>query len=172
MSSLRTEKLQKKHATAFTEFFDGLDRRTTQDYTHFGYVPNGHKATSSVFKDLRHKKLAGYLLFHDLKVVGFGHLDFFPKREKGHVVKLGIVLHPGYQGKGFGKILLDYMIADAKQMGKEKIWLATYKDNPRAFELYRSRGFHVEGVFRREEKVGRKYRDVVSMALFLSGGRK
>jgi RimJ/RimL family protein N-acetyltransferase len=64
------------------------------------------------------------------------------------------------------------MIADAKDKGVEKIWLATYSDNPRALELYRSRGFVVEGIFRKEEKVGRRYRDVVSMALFTGVGRK
>jgi ribosomal protein S18 acetylase RimI-like enzyme len=64
------------------------------------------------------------------------------------------------------------MIADAKRMGKEKIWLASYKDNARAFELYRSRRFRVEGLFRKEEKMGKKYRDVISMALFLKKRRR
>jgi ribosomal protein S18 acetylase RimI-like enzyme len=155
-------------------FFNELDKATLHNYSHFGYATDGRKASASIFRDLRCKRLAGYVLLVDGTIVGFGHLDFFPKKEKRHVVRLGIVLHPRYQGKGFGRPLLDYMIADAKRMGKEKIWLASYKDNPRAFELYRNRGFCVEGVFRKEEKVGEKYRDVISMALFLNkerGGR-
>lgn len=169
---MRIEKLRTDHRYALTRFFSELDKTTSHHYTHFGYAVNERAATGMVFRDLRDKKLSGYVLLVDGRVVGFGHLDSFPKKEKQHVVRLGIVLHPKYQGKGFGKRLLDYMIADAKRKGKEKVWLASYKDNPRATRLYKSRGFQVEGVFRREEKMGRKYRDVISMALFLRKGKQ
>jgi len=164
--------MQTRHRAAFEMFLNELDKRTAYDYTHFGYAVDGRKAAATVFREMRGSRIVSYVLLDGEYVVGFGHLDFFPNKEKQHVVKLGIVLHPKYQGKGFGKLLLDYMIADATRMGKEKIWLATHKDNPRALALYRNRGFAVEGLFRREEKVGRKYRDIVSMALFLRKGKR
>jgi len=169
---LRVEKLESRHRAAFEKFTSELDMTTTYNYTHFGYEVEGREAADRVFKAIGTRATRGYVLIDKSKIVGFGHLDAFSKREKRHVVKLGIVMHPEYQGKGFGKKLLDYMIAVAEEEGIEKIWLATYADNPRALELYRSRGFVVEGVFRREEKVGRRYRDVVSMALFLRKVRK
>jgi ribosomal protein S18 acetylase RimI-like enzyme len=169
---MKVEKLQEKHKRAFMTFSSELDKRTTHDYTHFGYDVDSRKAANEVFGGLRAKKALGYILIDGEKMAGFGHLDTFQKKEKGHVMKLGIVLHPLYQGKGLGKMLLDFMVADAERLGKEKIWLATYSDNPRALSLFRSRGFVVEGVFSREEKVEGEYRDVVSMALFLGHGKR
>jgi len=169
---VRVTKLHNEHREAFEKFLSELDRRTTYDYTHFGYkIASPAAAASGVFKEVAAGKVVGYILLDKERIVGFGHLDLFPEKEKRHVVKLGIVLHQRYQGKGIGKKLLDAMTIDAAEMGIEKIWLATYADNRRARELYRSRGFIVEGVFRKEEKVRCRYRDIVSMALFLGKGK-
>ncbi len=165
-------KLRGVHREAFEKFLGELDRRTTYNYTHFGYKIVSPAATASaVLKEIVAGNVVGYVLLGNGKIIGFGHLDFFSKKEKRHVAKLGIVLHQEYQGKGIGERLLDAMIADAAQMGIEKIWLATYTDNRRARELYRSKGFIVEGIFRKEEKVGRRYRNLASMALFLRKGK-
>jgi hypothetical protein len=78
------------------KFFNDLDGETLHNYTHFGYAADGRKASASIFRDLRSNRLTGYVLLVDGMVVGFGHIDFFTKREKQHVVKLGIVLHPRF----------------------------------------------------------------------------
>jgi len=169
---MKVHKLQKRHKSNLKKFLSELDKATTHDYTHFGYSLDPAKASKSVFRELKKKELRGYVLVEGQRIIGFGHLNFFSVKQKRHVVRLGIVLHPVYQGKGLGKILLDYMISDANRLGKEKIWLATYSDNPRALELYRGRGFTIEGVFRKEEKVNGKYRDVLSLALFLNRRKK
>jgi len=162
-------RLSSNHRSALASFLKQLDRRTTHDYTHFGYrIGKPTETADRILKGITGGEMLGYALLDKKRILGFGHLDFFSRKEKEHVVKLGIVLHQRYQGKGFGKKLLDSMIADAARMGIEKIWLATYADNPRSLDLYRSRGFIVEGVFRREEKVHGRYRDVMSMALFLN----
>ena len=165
---MKIVKLSKNHHSALEEFLGELDTRATYDYTHFGYrVNDPSKTANKIYDEVAKGASVGYVILDKKKIVGFGHLDLFSKKEKRHVVKLGIILHQRYQGRGLGRRLLDSMIADARRMGIEKIWLATYADNRRALELYLSRGFGVEGIFRKEEKVRGRYRDVISMALFL-----
>lgn len=164
--------MRKSHRAAFERFVASWDQPTTYNYTRFGYRVNQRHVAPIVFADMAKRKMRGHVLLDDERIIGFGHLDLFAKEEKRHIAKLGIVLDPTYVGRGLGGKLLDFMIADAKKMGFEKVWLSTYSDNPRATRLYRSRGFVVEGVFRREEKVGNRYRDVISMALFIRPGRR
>jgi len=166
--SLRIVKLSANHRSAFEVFLSKLDGQTTYDYTHFGYmIENPAKTADMVLSDIATGRTIGYVILDKKRILGFGHLDFFARREKRHVVKLGIVLHQNCQDRGLGSKLLSFMIADATKMGIEKIWLATYADNQRALELYLGKGFVVEGLFRKEEKVRRRYRDIISMALFL-----
>jgi L-amino acid N-acyltransferase YncA len=166
--SVRIVKLSTKYRSAFEVFLSKLDGQTTYDYTHFGYrIENPAKTADIVLSDIAAGSSIGYVILDKKGILGYGHLDSFARREKRHVVKLGIVLHQNYQDRGLGSKLLRFMIADATKMGIEKIWLATYADNQRALELYLSKGFIVEGVFRKEEKVRRRYRDIISMALFL-----
>jgi ribosomal protein S18 acetylase RimI-like enzyme len=165
---VRIVKLSTNHRLAFEAFLNKLDSRTTYDYTHFGYrIENPAKTAAMVLNDIVGGSTIGYVILDKKRVLGFGHLDLFARREKRHVAKLGIVLHQNYQSRGLGSKLLDFMIADAAKIGIEKIWLATYAGNQKALELYLGKGFVVEGVFRKEEKVGDRYRDVISMAFFL-----
>jgi RimJ/RimL family protein N-acetyltransferase len=166
--TVRIARLSKNHRSALEEFLGQLDSPSTYDYTHFGYrIDNPVETADKIYRENAAGNCVGYVILDKKRILGFGHLDFFSKREKRHVVKLGIILHHRHQGKGLGRRLLDSIIADAKRRGIEKIWLATYADNHRALQLYLTGGFVVEGVFRKEEKVRGRYRDVISMALFL-----
>jgi RimJ/RimL family protein N-acetyltransferase len=165
---VRIVKLSKNHRLALEEFLSTLDSRTTYDYTRFGYrIKSPSETAVKILDEIAIGNSVGYVIIDNKRILGFGHLDFFSKKEKRHVVKLGIILQQRQQGKGLGCRLLDSMIVDATKREIEKIWLATYADNQRAFRLYLSRGFGVEGVFRKEEKARGRYRDVISMALFL-----
>lgn len=164
----RIVRLTTRHRRALSRFLKELDRRTTHDYTHFGYrIEKPLGAADKLLKEIAQERTLGYVLLDRRIILGLGHLDFFSKKEKRHVVRLGIVIHQRYQCRGLGSKLLDFMIEDATKRGLEKIWLATYADNQHAFGLYRSRGFVVEGVYHKEEKVQGRYRDIISMALFL-----
>jgi len=168
---VRIVTVDSKHYAPLVRFLRGLDKGTTHAYTHFGYVVrNPAESARRIIEAIHDGQMLGYALVHEHRILGFGHLDLFAKKEKKHVVKLGLVLHQRYQGKGLGKRLLDSMITAATKMGIEKVWLATYADNTRALQLYLSRGFAVEGIFRKEEKTDGRYRDVISMALFLKPG--
>lgn len=169
----KIKRLSNRHRKAFERFLSELDEETCRNYSHFGYqLTCPSSIAAKVLNDVADHMTDGYVALKDSDVVGFGHLDRFEKKEKRHVVKLGIVIAPGHRGKGVGRKLMEAIIDRARQAGVKKIWLATYANNTRALRLYRSLGFVTEGVFRKEELVGRQYRDVVSMAIFLDGRTK
>lgn len=75
-------------------------------------------------------------------------------RMLSHVATLGIGVHPGYQGLGVGRALLERLLAWLRAHRDEdggrilRVELYVRADNPRAIALYRSLGFAEEGVRR------------------------
>jgi ribosomal protein S18 acetylase RimI-like enzyme len=57
-------------------------------------------------------------------------------------VEVGFVVHPDYQGRGFGKKMVELLIAQLKsKMPKKKIVLFVRRGNERAEKLYEKTGF-------------------------------
>ena len=54
---------------------------------------------------------------------------------------------PQYQGKGYGKEILNLIIQDLKSTAIEKISIEVDSNNQIAFNLYRKCGFQVETSF-------------------------
>jgi len=46
-----------------------------------------------------------------------------------------------HQGKGIGKLLMDFAIQEAKNAGFEKLWLGVWEHNHKAIAFYESLGF-------------------------------
>jgi putative acetyltransferase len=102
------------------------------------------------------------------EVLGHLLLERMDLESTRHVVRLTIVVHPGYTGKGHGRQLMDHAIAWAVQSEDvEKIELNVRPNNSRAVKLYESCGFEVEGVYRDRIKLTHGYADDVAMALFV-----
>lgn len=108
-----------------------------------------------------------YVMVDGEEVVAYGHLQFFPQKWKKHVCRLGVVVADKYQGKGCGKRMVKHLLRMAKRRGVEKVWLSVHQDNFKAFNLYRSLGFTVEGLFKDEERFKGTSYNVYSMAKFL-----
>jgi ribosomal protein S18 acetylase RimI-like enzyme len=86
-----------------------------------------------------------------------------------HVVVLTIAIHEGHQGKGLGKMLMQFLIAWAKSNSNiEKIELQVRSSNSRAIALYTKLGFVEEGRKTKRLKYGpNEYLDDVYMALWV-----
>jgi ribosomal protein S18 acetylase RimI-like enzyme len=56
-----------------------------------------------------------------------------------------IYLLPGSHGRGIGKILTEWAIAEARRLGGEELYLTVYIDNHRAKALYERYGFEAVG---------------------------
>ena len=76
------------------------------------------------------------MLFDQAQPICYGHLD-----REGDKVWLGIAVVEKETGKGWGKRMMDELIAKARILELENIFLAVDNDNRRAGSLYKSYGF-------------------------------
>lgn len=72
--------------------------------------------------------------FLDDQVVGYGHLDN---------QWIGLCVLPDFQKKGYGRLLLNFLILYARVSGYSFVRLSVDLDNTPAFSLYKSVGFEV-----------------------------
>lgn len=77
------------------------------------------------------------------------------------VVEHSIYVHPGAQGRGVGRLLLDALIASTEAAGIWTIQSGIFPENSASLALHRATGFRVVGV---RERIGRYHgvwRDVL-----------
>ncbi|NJL82116.1 MAG: ribosomal protein S18-alanine N-acetyltransferase [Chloroflexaceae bacterium] len=74
-------------------------------------------------------------------MVGMG--CFWAILEEAHLTLLAI--HPDYQGRGFGQLLLLALLQDARQRGLERATLEVSANNAIALALYQKFGFKIAG---------------------------
>lgn len=75
-------------------------------------------------------------------IVGNIDLTAHSRRMLNHTAVLGMGIHPGWQGKGLGKLCLQSALEWAdKQPELEIIWLQVFGDNQQAIRLYQNVGF-------------------------------
>jgi len=79
-----------------------------------------------------------YLVGFEGVIMGMGALDKIG--EKAGVIKL-MYIRPAYQGKGYGKALLQQLLQKAKEFGYHSVYLETGLSFTAAQNLYRSVGF-------------------------------
>jgi ribosomal protein S18 acetylase RimI-like enzyme len=60
---------------------------------------------------------------------------------RGYIYHLAV--HPDYQAKGYGKVLLNQVISELKSLGALKIHLFVFSDNQPATEFYRHLGWEL-----------------------------
>lgn len=138
MSGFKIRKLRKTDFEKLYEFFLSLSERTKY---FFHPHPFDRKTAEKLCKE-KDKNTERFIAIIDEKIVGYGFLwnlnTDFPS--------LGICIRDGFQGKGIGKRLMEYLINFAKRKNKKGLCLTVYRDNERAFNLYKKFGFEIERV--------------------------
>ncbi|MCB0523762.1 MAG: GNAT family N-acetyltransferase [Lewinellaceae bacterium] len=67
--------------------------------------------------------------------------------EDGKTVQIErIYIHPDTQGRGLGRILLDFAEDSARQHHADWIWLSVWKKNPRGIKFYEDNGYEICGL--------------------------
>ncbi|MEY3614004.1 MAG: hypothetical protein RJB14_3726 [Pseudomonadota bacterium] len=96
--------------------------------------------------------------------VAVEYADRFKTRHKGHVV--GMVVDDAHRGQGYGRALLDAVVADARARAHiSMLTLTCTQGNEHALRLYTSAGFEVFGVEPRAIFNGHDYKAKVHMHL-------
>ena len=103
---------------------------------------------------------------HDSELVGIVRLMFIDWVNR--VCELGIYIgEEKYRGKGIGRrsttLVLNYCF---KNLNLHKVCLKTLKTNKQAINLYKSIGFKIEGIKRKEFWLEGRYEDIVIMGIF------
>ena len=155
---------QRANKEKFKKFLLGLGKSSQDTFNHFGII-NKKTVNNIVKRELSRKDKIKFYTYVDNKLIGYSFLTKFEKIQKKHNCILGIVVLDLFQNKGFGKKICKHMIKTAWKKGLTKIWLNVFYDNVNAFNLYKSLGFEIEGVFLNDEIQNKKNRHVVSMAI-------
>jgi RimJ/RimL family protein N-acetyltransferase len=105
------------------------------------------KAFEPIYADLLGKECL-YVLEQGDEAVGMCKLVPMPYRNS-HVLYLGgVAVHPAHAGKGYGQMMLQEILALARQRGFLRVELTVATINNKAIELYKRAGFAAEGVLR------------------------
>jgi len=85
----------------------------------------------------------------------------------GEAHLLNLCVHPDWQHRGYGSLLLEYMINHVARLDSEAMFLEVRDSNPRAASLYENRGFEVIGRRPSYYKAGEGREDAIVMRLEL-----
>lgn len=85
----------------------------------------------------------------------------------GEAHLLNLCIHPDWQRRGYGSLMLEYMINHVARNNCEAIFLEVRASNPRAASLYANRGFKVIGHRPGYYKAGDQREDATVMRLAL-----
>jgi len=115
-----------------------------------------------------HNKQANALVLvaeMDNQIIGLLFFAPGPKKKITHIGEFGVSVHPGYQGQGIGRLLIETLLQWAKaNPAIEKVYLNVFHTNQAAIQLYQALGFIEEGRHVKHIKQpGGEYVDVVQM---------
>ncbi len=104
----------------------------------------------------------------DGAVVGWASLNRFnPRPAYDHVADLSVYVERGWRGRGVGRVLLDRVIAAAREIGYHKMVLAAFPDNGPGMALYERTGFSPVGIYREQGMLDGRWVDVIVMERLL-----
>ena len=92
----------------------------------------------SLVRKAPNKIAANYVLLVDGQVAGY----CFGQNVAGEATLLNIAVDPAFQGKGYGKLLLEGFIDRLSALNAEEFWLEVRASNTRAYQLYQALGFN------------------------------
>ena len=126
-------------APAIAHFFERISAAGVDKYFH----PHPFSAAQAA----RLSQYSGHDLYYALllgqEMVGYGLLRGWD--EGYEAPSLGIAIDPAAQGRGFGRLLMEFLHAAAAARGANKIRLRVDPCNARAISLYESLGYVFQG---------------------------
>lgn len=104
----------------------------------------------------------------DGRIVGWASLNRFnPRPAYDHVADLSIYVERADRGRGVGRVLLPYLIEEARRIGFHKMVLAAFPTNGPGMKLYESMGFTRVGIYKEQGMLDGRWVDVIVMERLL-----
>ena len=101
-----------------------------------------------IFNELLEKEII-YVYAEDNSAVGMFKLIQLQHRNAHMAYLGGLAIHPDFSGKGYGKKMMQEILALGKEMNLLRIELSTASINEKAISLYEKAGFSKEGILRK-----------------------
>ena len=105
------------------------------------FIQNELPSTFRYFKsrniDIIKNHIITIILVVDELSIGYAHIDYENK------YWFGICILDEYQGKGFGKEIMEYIFNNKKIINLEEIYLSVDKINEKAIKLYKNFNFNI-----------------------------
>lgn len=104
---------------------------------------------SKLLRELCNEHERFFFLLADEKVAGYLKLNEAPSQsdindERSLEIER-IYVSAAFQGKGFGKFLMEQAVHKAVELGKQYVWLGVWERNKKALRFYRNNGFYAIG---------------------------
>lgn len=122
---------------ALARFFAELEKNGVGRFFH----PHPFTAAAARERAVYTGRDLYYVVLEGDEVLGYGMLRGWD--EGYEVPSLGIVVHPAWQGRGIGRLLMDFLRLAAERRGAKKIRLRVYPENAAATALYRKLGYEM-----------------------------
>lgn len=121
--------------------------------------------TRGIFRDCMAAGYPAWLLHEHGLAVGYGVISL--AADEAHI--LNVCVAPERQGRGWGRLLLRALVAQARDCKAERIFLEVRPSNPQAIALYHSEGFNEIGRRPRYYPARDGREDALVMAMELVG---
>ena len=104
----------------------------------------------------------------DHQIIGMLNVNANRKKRLAHIGEFGVSVLQAYWNKGVGGSLVDYMIDWAIKSGViRKLNLTVSADNESAIQLYKNKGFEMEGRISRDIQLDGVFYDTFKMGLLI-----
>jgi ribosomal protein S18 acetylase RimI-like enzyme len=96
-------------------------------------------------KELQNPNSEFYLFYLNDELIGYLKInegDAQTEDQDHHSLEIErIYLYQQFQGKGYGKTMLNHTIQLAMEINKSRVWLGVWEENPTAINFYKKMGF-------------------------------
>ncbi len=105
------------------------------------------------------------------EVLGWGSLNVFSPRDAYRfVADFSVYIERGWRDKGVGSVLLERLIALAREHGFHKMVLSAFPTNAGGMALYEKLGFRTVGIYREQGRLDGEWVDTIVMEKLLGTG--
>lgn len=119
----------------------------TKNFNYTGTnIPWDENKIKKVDEAYRNGEGIPILAFYKENLVGSIHCSFKRYGRLRHRGDCGWSVHPNYQGKGIGTMLLNGLINEAKKIGLKRLEAEIAIENEGSWKLAKKCGFEIEGV--------------------------
>lgn len=98
--------------------------------------------TVQIFQDCLRVGYPAWVLEQEHEVIGYGLMTV----GAGEAHLLNLCIHPAYQGRGYGRYLLEHFLKVAKAEAVDTLFLEVRPSNQAALRLYTRVGFNQVGI--------------------------